>query len=381
MPAGRPPHLRSPALPPVSNITRPGRTEQLRYINEVYSTHLGRSWDNAALLAQFEERIERLSIPDEAERKKLRDFVRFQLVGERSRRTLLDDWTTLEHFEQRAAAFDRGANAALDTLAEQVAPAAEAAGITFDAVVATTATGNLMPGLSYRIGHRLGAVVRPDTLMLDLANVGCTGSIKALNLVRNLDPGLRNVLIVAVDVPTTLVDTSGTALDLWQGNCTFGDGAAALWVSTDPEQGSLALSLEDLRFTQRSDAGLDLIRWSYRSYYSFALAEQSTFERDVREFVSAALLEAEDGWKEEPLWAIHPAGILLLMKISRKLGIAREAIQPSTQHFRNYSNMSSASILYILKELAEQAEPGAAVNLLTMGAGFNVIYGRVRRVR
>jgi predicted naringenin-chalcone synthase len=43
--------------------------------------------------------------------------------------------------------------------------------------------------------------------------------------------------------------------------------------------------------------------------------------------------------------------------------------------------MSSASVLFVLKELAASAPVGAAINILTMGAGFNVVYGRVRRTR
>jgi predicted naringenin-chalcone synthase len=351
----------------------------MRYINEIYTPSLGQTWTNQALLARFEPLIERLPLEEE-EGLKLRDFVRFQLVGERSRRSLLPDSFSLRGFADRAAAFDAAADQSLDKLAEQVAPAAEAAGVTFDAVLTTTATGNLMPGLSYRVARRLGRLVRHDSMLLDLANVGCTGSMKLLNVARSLDRSFKNLLLLAVEVPSTLADTTGTAFDLWQGNCTFGDGAAALWVSSDPEQGSARLALDQLRYWQRSDEGLDLIRWGYRSYYTFALADEKTFERDVRQFVVDALNETEAGWKEQPRWAIHPAGIALLVRISRKLGIPPEAIQPSVAQYRQHSNMSSVSILHILKDVAAGTPAGSCINLLSMGAGFNVIYGRVRRV-
>jgi predicted naringenin-chalcone synthase len=101
----------------------------------------------------------------------------------------------------------------------------------------------------------------------------------------------------------------------------------------------------------------------------------------VRKFVTDALKEAEAGWREEPRWAIHPAGITLLMRVSRELKIPKEAIQASVSHYREHSNMSSASVLHVLKDLAAATTVGSAINLLTMGAGFNVVYGRVRRVR
>jgi predicted naringenin-chalcone synthase len=352
----------------------------MRYINELFTASVGEAWTNERLLPVYEEAVARLPLEGQG-KTELRDFVRFQLVGERSRRTVVPDWTSLGDFQSRASAYERGADAALRQLAQQIAATVRPAGVTFDVVITTTSTGNLMPGISYRSAQQLGPLVRSDSLIIDLGNVGCTGSSKAMNLARSLDPACRNILVVALELPTTLVDTRGTDLDLWQGNCTFGDGAAALWISDNREQGSLALALEEMRYQQFADKGLGLIRWKYRDYYSFELENHKTFESDVKQFVSGALKEAEAGWKEEPRWAIHPAGIALLMRLSRELKMPKETIKPSVAHYREHSNMSSVSVLFVLKDLAETTPAGSAINLLTMGAGFNVVYGRVRRVR
>src|SRR4051794_30660846 len=136
----------------------------MRFINRIFTATMGERWDNRRLMAAFAPLIERLPMEDEP-RGRLLDFVRFQLVGERGRRTVLEDWSALDSFASRASAFERGAELALDALCEQIAPAAEAAGIRFDAVIATTATGNLMPGLTYRAAQRLGGLVRPDSLL------------------------------------------------------------------------------------------------------------------------------------------------------------------------------------------------------------------------
>jgi alkylresorcinol/alkylpyrone synthase len=218
-------------------------------------------------------------------------------------------------------------------------------------------------------------------MMIDLANVGCTGSSKALNLAKSLDESFRHVLVVAVELPTTLINVHTTDLDIWQGNCTFGDGAAAMWVSNNVECGDCALSLEEFRYQQFAASGLDLIRWGYDEYYGFRLRDHATFESDVKQTVGEALRQTQEGWQDEPRWAIHPAGIALLMRLSRELKMPKDAIQPSVAQYRENSNMSSVSILYVLKQLAAATQVGSAVNLLTMGAGFNVIYGRVRRVR
>lgn len=351
----------------------------MRFIHDIYTATMGESWTNERLLPVYEQAVERLPLDDEP-LAKLRDFVRFQLVGKRSWR-VLPGWNSLGDFRSRAEAFEKGAEGALDQLAEQVATWAGPAGITFDAILTTTTTGNLMPGLSYRMARRLGALARPDTLMLDLGNVGCTGSSKALKLAWALEPAYRNVLVVAVELPSTLVDLTGTAFSLWQGNCTFGDGAAAVWLSTDPDLGPKALALEEIRTRHFYEKGLDLIRWGYRDYYVFQLADHEKFDNEVRGFVTEALALAEADWKTEPRWAIHPAGVALLMRLARKLGIPPAAIAPSVDHYRENSNMSSVSVLYLLEQLADQTPVGSAINLLTMGAGFDVLYGRVRRLR
>lgn len=352
----------------------------MRFINDLYIASVGEAWTNERLLSVYEQAIERLSLADKP-LEELRNFVRFQLVGERCRRTVTSHPTELGDFQSRASAYEQGAEAALAQLAAQIVPPATSASVVFDAIITTTSSGNLMPGLSYRLARHLGPLVRPDSMFLDLANVGCTGSSKALNLARSLDPSFRNILVVAVELPSTMIDLSGADLDTWQGNCTFGDGAAAVWVSSDLEQGPQALALEEFCYQQFAQTGFDLIRWGYRDYYGFTLANHKTFENDVRQMVAGALKTAEEGWKTEPRWAIHPAGIALLMRLSRELGIPKDAILPSVNHYREHSNMSSASVLYVLKGLAAETPVGSAINVLTMGAGFNVVYGRVRRVR
>ncbi len=350
----------------------------MRYLNEIFTATLGQPIDNTALFKIFEPYLAKLPL-DSARLAELRSFVQYGLVGQRTRYMFAPHLDDMGNFASRAALFQAGVERALEILAEQIRAVAEAARVVFDAVLTTTSTGNLMPGISYRLARRLNGALRRDSMMIDLGNVGCTGSSKALNLAKSLDDSFKNILIVAVELPSTLLDMTSARMDIWQGNCTFGDGAAAMMISNNRAQGRMALALEDLRYQQQAEAGLDLIRWDYRRYYTFALADEKTFNNDVRNFVMNALHETEADWKDEPRWAIHPAGISLLVRLGRKLGIPNEALQPSLEHYRCYSNMSSASLIHILKETAKAAPQGAAINLLTMGAGFNVIYGRVRK--
>jgi alkylresorcinol/alkylpyrone synthase len=351
----------------------------MHFIHQIFAAQPGERWDNQRMLAAFEPMIECLPLSP-GDLMALKQFVRFQLVGKRSR-YVIKDWRTFQGFAIRAAAFEEGAAKALDLLAAQIAPAAEVAGIVFDAIISTTATGNLMPGLSYRLAKRLGGLVRRESLLLDLGNAGCAGSMKALRLASSMNGSPRQILIVAFEAPSTLVNVESTEARVWQGNCTFGDGAATLWISTERDQGPAALALEEIRSWQWAEAALDLIHWDYKDYYGFALRDEKTFDTDVSDFVAEALKEMAKTWDEESRWVIHPAGVVLLARIARRFGIPADAIGPSVDHYRTYSNMSSVSILQVLKEVMENTPEGRSVNLLSMGAGFDVLYGRVRRVR
>jgi predicted naringenin-chalcone synthase len=351
-----------------------------RYINRIYIATPGVLLTNQTLLQRYEAALKALPL-EEPDFETLRDTVRYYLMGERSRYTVPDAFE-LEHFASRARAFETQAEAALDALGDQILSSmGSSGGIVFDGIIATTSTGHLMPGLSYRMAHRLKGLVKPDGLLLDFGGVGCTGSVKALNLTRSLGPHLDNLLIVSAEFPTTLINMKSTDPDVWQGNCTFGDGAAALWVSSKPDRGTTALRLGALRYAYQADSGLDLIRWGYEAYYTFRLADEKTFERNVIDVVHDALKDAEPAWRDAPCWAIHPAGITLLLRLSRRLGLTREVLTPSAEHYKRYSNMSSASILHILKDIAGSAPEGTPINLLTMGAGFNVLYGQVIKER
>ena len=85
------------------------------------------------------------------------------------------------------------------------------------------------------------------------------------------------------------------------------------------------------------------------------LADEANFEQAVKGFVTKALAQVERTHLEAPHWAIHPAGIVLLSRLRRKLGIPKAALAPAISHFEQYSNMSSAGILHILKAVAAKS--------------------------
>jgi alkylresorcinol/alkylpyrone synthase len=339
----------------------------MRYIRAIYAPVVGVPWNNQQLFQAIQVSLQKWLDP--AERKALLDLVRLFLIGSRTRYVQCAQFLDLDSFASHAEAFERSTKESLQAVmaeAEHHGPGQ------FDAVIAVSSAGQSMPGLADLTANIAGERVSRHALLFDLTNAGCTGSSRAVQLAANLGPEFRDILVVATEPTSTLADPRSLERPNWQGICTFGDGAAGIWLSSQPGAGSAVLN-EVVSWHGNEP---DLIRWEKGSnYYRFGLTDPGGFERRARQEVLAAT--AQLGWTKRSggLCAIHPAGMMLLLSLAKKLGLDRAALEPSIRHFRNFSNMSSASILHILQELLTTASAGEEIRWLTMGTGFHVVYG------
>jgi alkylresorcinol/alkylpyrone synthase len=345
-----------------------------RYIRAIYAPLVGCRYSNPELLSLIAERFQTLEA-DPSEKESLYDFVRLLLIGNRTRYVQPDRFLWIDSFAAHAQAFENSVEESINAIAEKIdaAPPPKP----FDAVFAVSSEGLLLPGMAERTGRRLPGLIARTATQLDICNAGCTGSVRAIQHVNNLAPEFRNVLIVAMEPTSTLLDSKTTSRSNWQGMCTFGDGAAGVWISDEPGEGALELGR---MASWRGDAA-QLIRWDWGTdYYRFGIGELEQFEVQVRSQVLEAMSELQIEKVPESAWAIHPAGILLLLSLAKKLGLNRVALEPSLNHFKACSNMSSVSILHILENLIRCAEPGQPIRWLSMGAGFHVACGGGVRV-
>jgi alkylresorcinol/alkylpyrone synthase len=344
------------------------------YIRSVYTPVVGERWDNQKVFARISAHFRSGSLRPVEEVEHLLALIRVYLIGARTRYVQCRHFLDLSSFNDHAVAFAAAVNDSIDALSKEVRSAGSEP---FDAVIGVSSVGQLLPGIADRLATGLGTQVKSNALLLDLSNGGCTASSRALQLASTLDSQHRDVLIAVVEPSSTLADPLSLDRPNWQGICTFGDGAAGIWLSTDPT-GALA-ELGPINSSHRGDA--DLIHWDYSSsYYRFSVSDFEGFDRKVRIGILGALSEIDWADTKDSLWAVHPAGMMLLLSVAKRIGLDRSRLEPSIRHFRTFSNMSSASILHILRDLLEQAQPGQPVRWLSMGAGFHVIYGNCTRL-
>ncbi len=242
-------------------------------------------------------------------------------------------------------------------------------------LIVNTCTGYLCPGLSSYVAADLG--LGPSIRVLDLMGMGCGAAVPNLEaaagmLARN---GSGPVLSIAVEICSATIFPDHDP-ELILSNSIFGDGAAAAVLDRVPDDhpGGLAYITdfaaglwpqyrEDLRY--RTENGRLRNQLSRRVPVIGA--------RIVAE-VSARLLARHGlGHDDIDWWAVHPGGTLVLVQVAKKLALRPDVLRFSHEIFENYGNMSSPSVLFVLRRILDggRPRPGQKGLLLAFGAGFS----------
>jgi len=264
--------------------------------------------------------------------------------------------------------------AALRALSEAGAEASDIAGL-----VVNTCTGYLCPGLSSYIAEDLG--LSSSIRYQDLMGMGCGAAVPNLEAAAGmLARGARGpVLCIAVEICTATIFPAHSP-DLVVSNAIFGDGAAAavldlsaesrphgLVSMIDFEAGLMPRHRESLCY--RSEGGLLRNQLSRRVPVIGA--------RTARE-VATRLLDRHGLCRDDiAWWAVHPGGTLVLEQVARQFGLAEDDLRFSYRVFKNYGNMSSPSVLFVLRDILDtgRPQPGQKGLLLAFGAGFSAFAG------
>jgi predicted naringenin-chalcone synthase len=226
--------------------------------------------------------------------------------------------------------------AAVAALAEQVG----VDGITH--LVVASCTGFVAPGIDQIIARRLGLATTVERTLVGF--MGCYAAIVALRTARHIvrsEPAAR-VLVVTVELSTLHLQATGEMEPLLA-MLQFGDGAAAALVTAAP--GGLALDRPFSAALEESDA---LIRWDITDR-GFAMHLSGEVPGRLAAALRAPdLLESLTGGDAVDRWAVHAGGRSILDSVEQALALEPDALADSRAVLRDYGNMSSATLLFVL---------------------------------
>jgi predicted naringenin-chalcone synthase len=249
----------------------------------------------------------------------------------------------------------------------------EAADVTH--VITVSCTGFYAPGPDYAIVRALG--LRTSTQRYHLGFMGCYGAVPALRAARDFcraDPSAV-VLVVSVELCTIHLHSSNDP-DTILASSVFADGAAAAVVSARPvEPGETVLTLDAFE-SALTPVGEEAMAWRIGDA-GFEMTLSSYVPKIIDEHIRGALaplLEADTELSGRPhaeveRWAIHPGGRSILDKVQRNLGLREDQLEASREVLREYGNMSSATILFVLQRILHKASSDADERVCAMAFG------------
>lgn len=241
-----------------------------------------------------------------------------------------------------------------------------------DALLVSTCTGYLCPGLTSYVSERLG--LRTDALLLDLVGQGCGAALPSLRTAEALlaSGRCRRVLSVCVEICSAAfyIDNDPGVLI---SNCLFGDGGAAAVLTAEAPPGRRQVRWVE-GFTALSPADRECLRFETQDGMLRNILGPEV-PRLAAEHVTALVEQGlgRRGLSKEAIggWILHAGGREVLRAVRARLGLEEEATALSAEILRGHGNLSSPFVLFVLAEALRQGRPGGWWWMASFGAGFS----------
>ena len=233
-------------------------------------------------------------------------------------------------------------------------------------LIVTSCTGFSAPGVDLELVRRCGLAPAVERTVVGF--MGCYAAITALKFARHIvrsEPAAK-VLVVSVELCTLHLQETDD-LERLLTFLLFGDGCSAALVSAEPA----GLALDSFNAVLVEEAA-GQITWNVRDLgFDMVLsgAVPGTIADALRTRTPQVLRDhAPDAIG---LWAVHPGGRTVLDAVDSAFGLAASALAASRAVLRDYGNMSSPSVMFVLDALLRaKAPPGDRGCAMAFGPGL-----------
>ena len=235
-------------------------------------------------------------------------------------------------------------------------------------LITVSCTGMSAPGLDLQVAELMDL---PKNIFRTSVNfMGCYAAIHGLKLADalcNSTPGAR-VMLVCTELCTLHFQREPTP-DNMMSSLLFADGSAAALVTSDDyeDPGGKALHLSgfysEIISRGKKDMAWELSSTGFRMTLSGYIPD--LIEEDFAALVDRALQShsRNDSRNSETdsritHWCVHPGGRKILDSIAKAMKFEPSVLAPSYEVLSEYGNMSSPTILFVLRKILHEPDFG-----------------------
>jgi predicted naringenin-chalcone synthase len=217
-------------------------------------------------------------------------------------------------------------------------------------LITVSCTGMSAPGLDLEL---LELLQLPATTFRTSVNfMGCYAAIHALKMADAFCKADKkaNVIIVCTELCTLHFQKENT-VDNITSSMLFSDGAAAVLISGENEQDGLSIDhfYSTVALKGKQDMAWELSSKGFLMTLSSYVADmiEENFDHLVQDALTTANLDKESITH----WCIHPGGKKILEAVHKSLGFTNGQLQASYDILKDYGNMSSPTVLFVLQQI------------------------------
>ncbi len=241
-----------------------------------------------------------------------------------------------------------------------------------DAILISTCTGYLCPGLTSYVSEQLG--LRPDVFALDLVGQGCGAALPNL---RNVEAILtagraKKVLSICVEVCSAaffLDDDPGVLISA----CLFGDGAGAAVLSNKPLPRQRRVEWK-FAASRLVTAERDTLRFGHKDGMLRNILLPQVPEvagHEAAKLFADSLIETGISRDQISGWILHTGGRDVILSLQDKLRLSEADVRHSAAVLREFGNISSPTVYFVLERALHDSVPDGLWWMSAFGAGFS----------
>jgi predicted naringenin-chalcone synthase len=250
-------------------------------------------------------------------------------------------------------------------------------------VITVSCTGFFAPEPGFEIIKQLG--LSTSTQRYHLGFMGCFAAFPAMKMAKAFCESQpeANVLVVCLELCSIHLQASDTNDHLISASV-FSDGAAGMIINNQPPNPATGYQMEQFSTTIAENSEEDMAWTIGDTGFEMVLSSYvpAIIESNLKDSINPLLDDYTLTPDDINHWAVHPGGRAILDKVKQSYNLQEKQLASPRNILANYGNMSSATILFVLADLAERSPASDPESVLAMafGPGLTIESGLLTKV-